>query len=460
MTPELAMVIWAAAFAAFLVQAWHGKTPVAGLVLCYWLNLASVHLITEVLCLFHQNTSMYRAASGDGFALSGYAVLGLMAGNLVLARPLNWLLSRPGPAPAVPRGPGDGLRLAQASIVVGMVLFLVGNVLKIPSLSAVTFGGNMLAAGGFAWWWWDNYRQGRYLRACGVLAASLAIPFLILTFRGFLSYGVAALFLLGTFVLVHVRRRALVVLAAPVALYVGLSVSVVYFHGRGTIRQAVWFDQAPVSERVRVIAEVFGQDWQWFDVANEQHRLYLDERLDQNYFVGLAAWRLENREMDYAGAETVRDAALSMVPRLLWRDKPVFVGGSDLMSRFTGLTFAEGFSFGLGHVLEFYVSFGIPGLLVGFTLMGTLIGLCDIRAGQALRSGREAQFLLWFVPATALLKGADGTLAEATGSFCGFLVLSWAVVLGYRFLQPRRAPGSLEPPAVAPPAPAGTLAGG
>jgi hypothetical protein len=441
MNAELALLIWVASFAALLYQAWRGKAPLAGMALCYWLNLASVHLLTEGLCVFHTNTSNYRLASGYGFPLSAYAILGLMAGNLLLAQPLDRLLTRRGERPDPPTDPDTSVRMAQMAIVVGMVVFLVGNFLNIPSLSAILASGNVLAIAGFIWLWWDAYRKGRHRLAWGILVGSLSVPFAILVLQGFLSFGVFAGLALVSVVTVRFRHRAALAVAAVPLLYLGLSTCVTYLAVRGDIRQSVWKEEAELSERAGVIGRVFTEGWRWFDPTDEQQRLALDARFNQNYFVGLTALRIDGGQLDYARGETVTNAALALIPRFFWRDKPVFVGGSENMSRFTGKKFAPNVTFGIGHVLEAYANFGRVGLVLCFLVLGALIGLVDRRAGRHLLAGRLESFLLWFVPGTALLNGSVGSFPELTAGCAGGVVLVWLFLTIFRLVtQPAPDP--------------------
>jgi hypothetical protein len=440
MYTQLALLVWFAALAVFVRQAWYGKTPVAGLILCYWLNLAALHLITEVLCLFYQNTSPNREPSAEGFPLTGYAVLGLMAGNLLLTRPLSHLLPNPVSRPDPPLTPPASALMAQTAIVVGLCVVLVGNFLHIPSLDAALGQGHLLAGGGFAWWWWVTYRSGRVAQSWCILAGSLTIPLMTLIFQGFLSFGFFALFTLAAFVFVCFRPRVAVLIAALPILYLGLSACVTYLHGRSDIRRAVWLEEADLSQRTTVAGTVFTEGWQWFDLTDEDQRGALDSRFSQNHLVGRAVGRINRGQMDYVYGETMVDAALSLIPRIIWRDKPVYIGGSEHASRFTGLEFGPGTTVGIGHVLEAYANFGVPGLLICFTALGAAIGVADRRAGEHLRAGRAEAFLMWFVPAQSLLNGGVGNFAGLTGGVAAGVLMTWLFLTIFRVVWATPAP--------------------
>ena len=91
------------------------------------------------------------------------------------------------------------------------------------------------------------------------------------------------------------------------------------------------------------------------------HLFALDQRLNQNYLVGMGVMRHREGEAELLYGATVPFWAL--IPRAIWPDKPAVGGGGDLVSQFTGIKFAEGTSVGVGQVLEFYMNFGMPGVL-------------------------------------------------------------------------------------------------
>ena len=51
----------------------------------------------------------------------------------------------------------------------------------------------------------------------------------------------------------------------------------------------------------------------------------------------------------------------------------------------TGLELNQDTSWGVGNVMEFYINFGLPGVVIGFLVLGWLIGALDFRAASAER---------------------------------------------------------------------------
>ena len=128
-------------------------------------------------------------------------------------------------------------------------------------------------------------------------------------------------------------------LGIGLATNLGLTIFVNYYAHREAIRAAVW-GGATMEERINVVRDAFAQ-FELFDPTNEKHLIALDERLNQNFFVGLAARQIENGQVDYLYGRSVWKALLSLLPRALWPDKPVFGGSVKIVSEMTGLGFLK-----------------------------------------------------------------------------------------------------------------------
>jgi hypothetical protein len=111
-----------------------------------------------------------------------------------------------------------------------------------------------------------------------------------------------------------------------------------------------------------------------------------------------------------------------VIPRILWEDKPIMAGGGNVAAYFTGMTFSEGTSVGIGHIMEFYINFGPIGVVIGLALLGIIARILDFKAAIKLRAGNWPGFMAWFLPSISLL-GTGGTLLEMTGSAAASIVL-------------------------------------
>jgi hypothetical protein len=136
-------------------------------------------------------------------------------------------------------------------------------------------------------------------------------------------------------------------------------------------------------------------------LSNENHRTALDQRLNQNYLVGTGVMSHREGLVELWYGATVPLWAL--IPRAIWPDKPAVGGSGDLVAQFTGITFAEGTSVGAGQVLEFYMNFGMAGVLAGFVVFGFILMRLDQGVMRALAMGDLAGMVRRVLPGLALL---------------------------------------------------------
>jgi len=258
------------------------------------------------------------------------------------------------------------------------------------------------------------------------LAALMVYPVLMLLLGGFLSYGTTSIVIVLSVLVISIRSQWRVAAGVIVAAVLGFNLFLSYFQHRDEIRDAVW-GGAPMEERIDASMNIF-RDLEWFDPSNEMQLIALDLRLNQNYFVGLAATRIRNGEVDYLYGRSLWEGVLSLVPRILWPDKPVFAGSPGIVSEMTGLILSETTSWGVGNVMEFYINFGIPGMVVGFLVLGWLLGTLDQRAALAEADGDFGRLFLFFLPAVALIQ-PNGSLVELVGGSAA----AWVAAHGWKW---------------------------
>ncbi len=266
--------------------------------------------------------------------------------------------------------------------------------------------------------------QRRDSKRIGIWLGMLLIyPILMLLLGGFLSYGSAAIIVVCAVLTVSTRSYWRVVVGIAVFVFLSLSIFVNYFQHRNDIREQVW-GGAPLEVRIDSVLETY-RDFEWLDPTNEKHLIALDKRLNQNYFAGLAAQRIQQGQVDYLYGSSVWEGLLALVPRALWPEKPVFAGSPQIVSKMTALHLSASTSFGVGNVMEFQINFGIPGVVIGFFLLGWLIGTLDRKAAIAEGRGDLGGVTLFFLPCVALIQ-PNGSLVDLLGgsaaAFVGALV--------------------------------------
>ena len=323
--------------------------------------------------------------------------------------------------PTVPvRGNVDRSGFCWFCLIVGWIsIYALSPLYSIPSVSAAVLqGGGIWMLGVLLGL--RTAVQNRDLRWTGFwLGALMVYPVLMLLLGGFLSYGSAAIILVCSALTISARRYWQAVGGITLFAFLSLSVFVTYFHHRNEIRNQVW-GGAPMDVRIDSVMNTV-RDFQWLDPTNRVHLLALDQRLNQNYFVGLAARRLEQGQVNYLEGESVWEGLEALIPRAFWPDKPVFAGSPQIVSKMTGLRLSPTTSFGVGNVMEFQINFGTPGVVVGFLILGWLIGTLDLRAAMAERRGELGEVILFFLPCVALIQ-PGGSLVELFSSSAAALV--------------------------------------
>jgi hypothetical protein len=261
--------------------------------------------------------------------------------------------------------------------------------------------------------------------------------------QGFLGYGTVALLVVLGVVTSFYRPRWKLWIAWSALVYLGLSFYVTYMRDRGDIRTAVW-GGAPISTRLSLVVGL-ATNVELFSLGNREQAERIDVRLNQNRLVGMAAEYLDMGRVDFARGSTIFELLYAVIPRALWPGKPMTGGSGDIVTRYTGVYFAEGTSVGVGHVLEFYVNFGLWAVFVGFAGLGWLLMWADETAGTALRNSQFITYFRVFVPAVSVLQ-VGGSLRETmVAVIAGWLGVSGAIAvlrrLGHRatLAEPSRA---------------------
>jgi hypothetical protein len=448
-TPWLAA--WIVTAAAVVVLQRRSRLPTSGLVFAYLASLFVIHWVAAAIYALPTYRPLHTPETVLlGFQQSVYAVAAFAVGSAVLA-PV-WLgrrapaASSPGTqlpgigspvddssqkAPSVT--PGD-IRLALIYIGLGAAAFvgLLTAASRLATITALVAAAEQLFPLGLCLLIWVSWKTGHRRLMFVWVGVALLLPLVTISYEGFASFGVAASIVVASFAGAITRARLLWIVAIVLLAFLGLSFFVTYFRDRAQIRHVVWGGQG-YSTRLQQLQTTFVQGFQWFDLGDERSLHSVDQRLNQNYLVGAAVNRLDVNG-DFANGTTLVDAAIALVPRVLWPDKPVSAGSGGLVTRFTGLQYATGTSVGIGHVMEFYVNFGTIGVLLGFAVLGCLLTILDVRSAQCLRRGDHRGFALSFLVGVSLLQ-VGGSLVEATASAGASVV----VVLMIHYVRKQRA---------------------
>jgi len=292
----------------------------------------------------------------------------------------------------------------------------------IPSVSAAVDKGGGIWMLGVMLGLRSAVQRGDRKRIGIWLGALMVYPVLMLLLGGFLSFGSAAIIMVCAALTISTRSYWRVVVGIAIFVFLSLSIFVNYFGHRNDIRKEVW-GGAPLEARIDSVIDTV-RDFEWLDPTNRRQLIALDQRLNQNYFVGLAAQRIQQGQVDYLDGDSVYEGLLALVPRAFWPEKPVSAGSPQIVAKMTGLRLSPASSFGVGNVMEFQINFGIPGVVVGFFVLGWLIGTLDLKAAAAEGRGDLGTVVLFFLPAVALID-PGGSLAEMLSGSAAALVAAY-----------------------------------
>jgi hypothetical protein len=409
------VLIWVALFVALIALCC--KPGASGpLVLSYFLGLSMIHVPGALIYLDPHSIAPTPVETGLGFNLT---VIGMAAFVFGAA------ISRGKPVQQPAASPNEiASRFAPhvwPLFVVGIIsyVFFLGRSSAIPSGTALVSSLGSLMIMGL---WFRFYVASVNNNTRQMLTTLMILPILpatTLSAAGFLGYGIYWALSAFAFFFIILRRRFWFYVGAPIMGLVGLSFFAIYFSLRVILRFIVGTGGS-LSDRLGAITQIFS-NFEFMRLDSPVLIIALDQRLNQNYLVGYGIEHLMNGSTKLLYGGTVQ--LWTLIPRALWPDKPQVGGGGDVVSNFTGIPFAQGTSVGVGQVLEFYMNFATPGVIVGFFILGIVLTRLDAGLMRAMRSGRVAGVLLYGMPGLALMQ-PGGNLVEVIVAFIGAVVAS------------------------------------
>lgn len=424
---QTGVILWLVALGAILVGLRTRGTLGVGLVLAYFLNLALIHLPGAMLYLNPEYAYYKRSWVELGFEQSTYSVLGLAVGALAT----SWLIHQMHPR-EIPAETNSKSQVVFSTwmhrfyVALGLLSYFVISPLanNVPTLSAVVSVMNQLLLLGICLGMWHAWQHQNWRALAFWILTLGALPVMTIVVQGFIGFGTIALLTGLSFLASFFRPRWLILLTGAAFLLFGVSAFITYFRDRDEIRHIVWGGEG-LGERVGQVVETF-VEFEWFDPGNERHLRSIDMRLNQNWLVGVAIEQLAEGEVEYKYGATIMDAAVAVIPRALWPDKPVGAGSGNMVSQATGIEFAQGTSIGVGQVLEFYYNFGVYGVIAGGLLWGIALSLLDTLASRALFSSNARRFTLFYLLGLGLIQ-PGGSLVEVAATTAAAVIASLIV---------------------------------
>jgi hypothetical protein len=417
------LLLWVALLVGLVVLVIDKRQGIGALTLAYFLSLSVGH-VPGLLVYLNPNLfpeSFEATKVGADVTLIGLAafIMGALAAKILSRRTTTAKAFHPNFSQ-------DFSQLSRGMLTIGVVSYFV--VLPVaallPSLTAIIAALGTLLILGFWLWLYSAEIANDSRKTLLIFAMLPLLPLATLVTGGFLSFGTAWVLSIVAFQFVVARRRVWFYLATPPVLFLGLSLFVTYFQQRDQIRDVIWYQDAGMTRRLEQVTKLV-TDFQFLDLSKEDHLWALDERLNQNYLVGLGIMRHREGSAELWYGATV--PVWAFIPRAIWPDKPSVGGSGDLVSQFTGIEFAEGTSVGTGQVLEFYMNFGMAGVLVGFAIFGFVLMRLDQGMTRALVIGNIHGVVQLALPGLALLQPLQ-SLLEMTVSGVSAIVVAQVLV--------------------------------
>ncbi len=421
---------WLAGYGTLLWAQWRSRRA-AGLPLAYATALSMIHLAGA--CVYAVENYQPRSAiltqsqysllnTFTGFYVSVIGFWSFIIGSLLCPLLFNKVppkvLKRP-----VPQVTTD---LPVTLLLISLLFFFVMRPImnRIPSFASIASSGTYMSVVAVTLIIYQAYIARNYAKVLKWFGATFVFPTVTIVTMGFAGFGTIAAAITWTFVIRFFRPRWLSVTVFGLLVYIGMSLYVNYMRERDSIRESVWGGRE-LSSRIDRVSKMI-ENFEWFSTANQRHLEMVDMRLNQNDIVGKAVIYIESGRVPLAEGGTLAAAALAWIPRILWPDKPATGGSGSIVSRFTGMKFAEGTSVGVGQVLEFYVNWKLPSVVGCFLVLGLVLTWIDQKAGTFMQQGDLWNTARWMVPGLGMLQ-AGGSSTEMVSSVAGGVVFMWAL---------------------------------
>jgi hypothetical protein len=362
-----------------------------------------------------------------GFKYSTWGLMALLAGSALFDAFTTRSSARPPTQQqrlALLHEAGRAAKWGLAPVGVLAWILTFTPVAQLPSMGAVLSVAKQCLILALCLLCWVAWEKRAFQTFWGLVALSMVLPVITVSTSGFIGYGITMVTTILAFIAMFYRPRFHLLLGLTVFIYGGLCLWVGYAANRSDIREAAWGEQNSVktfNKFVEILTSL-----QPFDIADQSHLDAIDARLNQNELIG-AAVGVTPDVVPFRDGETVWMAVAAVIPRAIWPEKPDVGGSGNYVSENTLIPFAEGTSVGMGQVFEFYINFGLTGVVIGFLILGAVLRYGDVVCTEALAEANWQGIVKVFLIGSGLVQNAGGSLMEVGASCATGYVLSIAL---------------------------------
>lgn len=413
----LDIFVWFIAFFYLVYITYKPNSINIGLSLIYFAIFSLTHFygaFIYILPWFQGKQTGAEELTITGFNLSTYGLMAFILGMVLIGPLLQKLFSI---YPSVKKQNNVNKNILENNkylLLFGLFSYfvLLPFFQYVPSISAILKSGQTLILVSICIFGYIAISQNNINKLFPLVLLTFLFPVITIINQGFLGYGTVMTITVLIFFSKFLKIKTKHVIFILILFYFALSFYQTYMRDRGELRDIIWSD-AGYSERIDVFINTFSEP-EFFSPISIDHLDRIDERLNQNILVGAAIKNISQKDYFKKG-ETFKNAFLSLIPRLFWKDKPIIAGSEDMVSDATGYDFAEGTSVGVGQVLEFYINFGVISVIMGFIVIGILFYFFDTFGYIYLTNGNIKGFSILFVLAVSLTQ-IGGSLVEVTAT--------------------------------------------
>jgi len=306
--------------------------------------------------------------------------------------------------------------------LIGIVIFFVlrSRLQGLPTVTVFVSMGQQLMIVGLCLLLYKTYILRKYISFFSLLIFSALIPFITILSHGFLGTGLSMFITVLIFMSNFYRFNFRYLLIFLFAIYLGLSFYQSYLRDRHEIRDLVW-GGAVYSQRIDQLLYTV-TNLTLFNPFNTEQLDRVDDRLNQNRIIGASVDYMSNGNIEYEKGRTFKTGIINLVPRIIWKNKPIKAGDTSRVEKYTGLKFQSNTSVGMPHVMELYVNFAIFSVVIGFILIGFIFSYMDNKSYITLHNYQFNKFVLYFLPALAFMRTETPFIDNISAGVAGGII--------------------------------------